>query len=313
MDDKMKADLYAPLARFAGERPDAPGWFQEILRAPYERQSLTLAGHKMEWLAWGERGLPGLVLLHGNSAHADWWRFTAPYLARRFRVVAPSLPGMGGSSHRPLYRMSQTMADLLTVVDAAGVHGRLHLAGHSYGGMIAMGMAGRFPDRVATAIAIDAPFGDFSHHDYDEDKMKKVRAAKFYPTLADSLARFRYEPPQPTTNPWATDFIARTSVEETPEGYRWKFDQNYMVHSEFDVPLVIPPARDDQKLGYIWGEHTRAVPDQGRGVRKLLPPDTPFWMIPEACHHIMVDQPIALVTALDAMLEILGAGGEKPD
>lgn len=300
-----KEDLRAPLARFGGEKPPAPAWFEQIIRAPYERRSVARAGSQVEYLAWGKAGNPGLMLLHGNSAHADWWRFTAPYLARKYRVVAPSLPGMGGSSHRPSYRMSETMADLLAVADVAGIRGRFHVVGHSYGGMIAMGMAGGFHERVATSIAVDAPFGDFGHYEYDTDNMNKVREPRYYASMAEALARFRYVPQQPTTNPWATDFIARTSLEETSQGYRWKFDQNYMTHSEFDVQLVIPPARSDQKLGYIWGEHTVAVPDEGRAVRKLLPPDTPFWMIPEAYHHVMVDQPIALVTAIAAMLDEL--------
>ena len=44
---------------------------------------------------WGREGAPGLLLLHGNGAHADWWSFIAPYLANDFRVAAMSWSGYG--------------------------------------------------------------------------------------------------------------------------------------------------------------------------------------------------------------------------
>jgi pimeloyl-ACP methyl ester carboxylesterase len=37
-------------------------------------------------------------------------------------------------------------------------------------------------------------------------------------------------------------------------------------------------------------------------VRAIAPPDTRFVEIPEAHHHIMIDQPLALVAALRALL-----------
>ena len=45
-------------------------------------------GANIELLTWGEIGKPGLIFVHGNSAHADWWSFIAPFFGR-------SLPGRG--------------------------------------------------------------------------------------------------------------------------------------------------------------------------------------------------------------------------
>jgi pimeloyl-ACP methyl ester carboxylesterase len=33
-----------------------------------------------------------------------------------------------------------------------------------------------------------------------------------------------------------------------------------------------------------------------------VPEDTPFITVPDAAHHLMVDQPLAVVTAIRAML-----------
>lgn len=300
--DPSRPELSAPLACFEGEAPEAPRWFRKAIDAPHERSLLARDGFDVEWLGWGERGKPGLLFLHGNSAHADWWRFIAPYFADRFRVAAPSLPGMGGSSHRPHYRTSDIMDDIMAVADAAGLGDRFTVVGHSYGGLMTAGLAARFPGRVATAIIVDAPFGSAAEFEYDEDELRKIRKARFYPTVAAALARFHYVPPQPCPNPWITDFIARTSLKEEAEGVRWKYDQNFLARLDTDVPLGIPPARPDQRLGFIWGQYSAMIRGHADEIAGLFPAGTPCLMIPEAFHHIMIDQPIALVAGLSAML-----------
>ncbi|MFN3371726.1 MAG: alpha/beta fold hydrolase, partial [Sphingomonadaceae bacterium] len=72
--------LAAPLAALAGAEPPMPGWARDAIAAPHERGAIMVEGVPIEWLAWGPAGAPGLLLLHGNGANADWWRFTAPLL-----------------------------------------------------------------------------------------------------------------------------------------------------------------------------------------------------------------------------------------
>ena len=45
---------------------------------------------------------PGLLLVHGNAAHAYWWSFIAPLLARDYNVAAMDLSGMGDSGWREI-------------------------------------------------------------------------------------------------------------------------------------------------------------------------------------------------------------------
>jgi len=87
----------APLAAFHGQRPPAPAWFEAALAHEPERTFVEVEGAKVEVLAWGKRGLPGLMFLHGGAAHADWWSFIAPFFAATRRVVASSFTGMGRS------------------------------------------------------------------------------------------------------------------------------------------------------------------------------------------------------------------------
>ena len=69
-------------------RPVAPAWFDAALAQAPERTHLEVEGAEIEVLIWGERGQPGLLLLHGFTAHADWWSFIAPLL-RQGRESSP--------------------------------------------------------------------------------------------------------------------------------------------------------------------------------------------------------------------------------
>src|SRR5688572_46576 len=79
--DNLPPEVQAPLAHLKGAEPPAPAWFKAALADEPERSLVDSDGSKIELLTWGELGKPGLLLVHGNSAHADWWSFVAPYLA----------------------------------------------------------------------------------------------------------------------------------------------------------------------------------------------------------------------------------------
>src|SRR3990167_8605582 len=86
-------DHVRPLEHLKGEKPPAPDWFLESLAAPSEEGSVDVAGAKIAWSAWGERGKRGLVFIHGGRAHRNWWRPFAPFFSDHYRVVAYSPTG----------------------------------------------------------------------------------------------------------------------------------------------------------------------------------------------------------------------------
>src|SRR5947209_12132259 len=116
-----EAHLQAPLAQFGGTAPPAPAWFTDAMERRPEISAVEVAGARIESLIWGERGRPGLLLLHGNGAHAGWWRFIAPFLAEQYRVCAISWGGMGGSDWREAYTTDNFVAEALASADAAGL------------------------------------------------------------------------------------------------------------------------------------------------------------------------------------------------
>src|SRR5215469_10262550 len=103
LQPNLPPEIASPLARFNGVRPPAPAWFKEALASEPEVNLVPVSGARIELLTWGERGKPGLIFVHGNSAHARWWSFIAPFFAEDYRVAALSLSGMGGSDWREAY------------------------------------------------------------------------------------------------------------------------------------------------------------------------------------------------------------------
>ena len=107
----LPPEVQAPLAPFRGREPDAPKWFKDAIAQEPERTFVESLGTRLELLTWGEIGKPGLLLAHGNSAHAEWWSFIAPLLATDFRVASMSLAGMGASDWRDSYAFDDFAED----------------------------------------------------------------------------------------------------------------------------------------------------------------------------------------------------------
>ncbi len=150
----------APLAAFHGLKPPAPAWFDEAIAHEPERTFIEVEGARVETLAWGERGKPGLMLLHGGAAHADWWSFIAPFFAEDYRVVASTFTGMGRSDWRDHYVFEQFVREAREAGRKGGAFdaGPPVVVGHSFGGRVAMGLSRDFGDELTGAVMVDPPF-----------------------------------------------------------------------------------------------------------------------------------------------------------
>lgn len=101
--------------------------------------------------AQGKEGDPPVVLLHGWPLDRSIWADVAPRLAAAgFRVVCPDLPGFGRSGPLDPGRwtvegFAEEIADFLD----ERTSGRVAVAGHSFGGYVALALAEREPERLA--------------------------------------------------------------------------------------------------------------------------------------------------------------------
>ena len=98
------------------------------------------------------------VVAHGAWSAGWAWKKMHPLLtARGHRLVTPTYTGLGERGHlaRPDIDLETHIADILGVLKFEDLKG-VSLIGHSYGGMVATGVADRARERVARLIYIDA-------------------------------------------------------------------------------------------------------------------------------------------------------------
>jgi 3-oxoadipate enol-lactonase len=126
----------------------------QILLEGFAERHHEVRGARVRLFTAGEG--PALLLLHGFGGAA--WNFDelAPLIEGR-RLLIPDLPGHGGSAPLPAPSLAG-FADLLAgILDAEGVP-QADVLGHSLGGVVAVRLAVRHPDRVRRLI-LAAPAG----------------------------------------------------------------------------------------------------------------------------------------------------------
>jgi pimeloyl-ACP methyl ester carboxylesterase len=138
---------------------------------------------KTEYGGVGAGPRPDVVLIHG-AWHGGWcWDRVATQLrGAGYRVVAPTLPGMG-ERRAELSTAIDLDSHIQTAVDACNaMTGKVVLVGHSYGGFVVTGAADRFAasGRLAGLVYLDAFVPDSGQmvSDYQAPEMRaRVKAA----------------------------------------------------------------------------------------------------------------------------------------
>jgi pyruvate dehydrogenase E2 component (dihydrolipoamide acetyltransferase) len=119
-----------------------------------EPETVTVDGRPLRFLRQGEGGEP-LVLLHGFGGDLNNWLFNLEALSADRAVYALDLPGHGGSGKDVGAGDLTALAGALRgFLDSQGLE-RVHLAGHSMGGLVAGAFAQAEPRRVRSLTLID--------------------------------------------------------------------------------------------------------------------------------------------------------------
>jgi len=281
----------------------APSWFDRALNVPFERHCVDVEGCAINYLRWGDASKPGLLLVHGNGAHAQWWSFIAPFLAREYSVVAMDMSGMGDSGYRDDYTMDLFAQEQIAVCEDAGFFDNEEppiIVAHSFGGFAAILTGALYGERLAGTVIIDSPVNPPDRPGGPPDR--KIRPHRVYATLDEAAARFRLAPPQPCENHYITDYIARTSLKKVAGGWTWKFDPK--IWRRFDIGDTSARLKATKcRIALMRGEYSVLMPPEiGEYMFGLLGHVAPVIEIPEARHHVMLDQPIAFVAAIRALL-----------
>jgi pimeloyl-ACP methyl ester carboxylesterase len=98
------------------------------------------------------------VVAHGAwSAGWAWKKMHPLMVARGHRLVTPTYTGLGERAHlaRAEVDLDAHIADILAVLEFEDL-AAVNLIGHSYGGMVATGVADRARQRIAKLVYLDA-------------------------------------------------------------------------------------------------------------------------------------------------------------
>lgn len=141
-----------PLRRAAGGPPPLP--------AGHLRWSRTLVNGRPA--VYGEAGDgPPVVFLHGwGLGHHAYKRALARLAVRGCRVLAPAMPGFGGTASLPDESDIHAYGAWANAfMDAVGVDEPAVVIGHSFGGGVSITLAHDHPDRVRQLILVNSVGG----------------------------------------------------------------------------------------------------------------------------------------------------------
>ncbi len=279
---------------------DAPQWLVTTLATTPEEDLVTVDGCSIHRMMWGDRDQPGLVLIHGGAGHAHWWSFLAP-LFPQYRVVALDLSGHGDSGRRPEYSIDHWTDEVLGVVDGAGMDGPPVLIGHSMGGFVATATAVKAGADLAGMIILDSPMVQ-SDPEVEAARLGKAFGApKVYPDIETAIGRFKTIPPQDNYQPHIFRHVAEHSLRAVDGGVSWKFDPALFGAVNRSRAAELLP-RVGGRVALIRSEFGLVTEEVGSIMYEALGRVAPVVEIPLAGHHLMLDQPLLLVTALRALL-----------
>jgi 2-hydroxy-6-oxonona-2,4-dienedioate hydrolase len=234
-------------------------------------------GFRIRYLEAGEG--PPLVHLHG----AGGLRLTPAHdlLCRQFRVIAFEMPGFGASPEnqrtRTMQEMAATMANAIAALDV----GRFCLMGTSFGGTVALWLAVRRPERVASLV-LEAPAA--------------IRLAGTQPPSGtpEEIARRLYAHPERVPPARAVDAAeaARTmTLVRRLRGPDRDAELEAALHGLATPALVVFGTRD----GVI-------PPEMGR-IYKDLMPNAHLVFVYDAGHGIAAERPEAFAEVVGDFLE----------
>ncbi len=212
---------------------------------------IQIDGRRVRYIDEGSG--PEVLLLHGWAAPAQTYRLIIDHLSPRCRVVAPDLPGFGGSQEPAVpFSVDDYVDFVLKFSDAVGLKSPL-LIGHSYGGRIIIKMMNRprLPFTVPKIILMDAagikPKRSLGYY----IKVYSYKAARrILPMLAERMRRKTGSADYRNASP----VMRRTMVLSVNENLT-------PLLSGIKVPTLL-----------IWGENDTATPlSDGQTMERLIP------------------------------------------
>lgn len=273
-------------------------WLAWGFAEPARQRWFEHDGLRLNLREWGREGDPAAILVHGGAAHSHWWDHVAPRLARGRRVVAVDLSGHGDSGWRDgPYRLGGWASEVLAVAETLRTP---VLIGHSLGGLVTLKAALQSPGTLAGAVVLDILAREINPEEQARRDRRAGRSGRLFDTREEAIARFRTLPAGGDGQiPAIVRHVAEYSVREVPGGWTWKNDRRMFLRDSLardafeavGVPVCLVSAGK--------GLLSSSAAD---GMAARLGPNATTATLPDAGHHMMLDQPVALTECLERVL-----------
>lgn len=278
-------------------------WWAAASEQTASSHPVELRGSRTHYRVWSRGVGPLLLLVHGFRGHTHWWDWIAPAFRADYDVAAVDLSGMGDSGWRAAYQPDTFALDILGLIAHLDV-GPAIVVGHSVGGVSLLRacaidtLSGREP-WIRHAIVVDSWVRLTGLPMPPENA--RAGAGGPYRDFDTARSRFRLSPVQDVADPEMLDYLARHSMRQTDEGWRWKFDPHLSPPDTSDASDLL--RRITTPVDIVYGESS-IICDRRRAeacVAALEHGRGPV-AVPRANHHLMFDQPLAFIAALRALL-----------
>ncbi|HWH30277.1 MAG TPA: alpha/beta hydrolase, partial [Mycobacteriales bacterium] len=261
-----------------------------------------------------------VLLLHGVPETSSCWSRLMPVLADGRRVLAPDLPGLGGSSYSGPYDVPSLVDQLAALVDGETGGRAVDVVGHDWGGSLALGLAGARPDLVRRLVVANAPYRSVPLH--------RALHIPFFALPAAPEALFRLGGRRVVRAMLALGWRASTpldpeSLAEYEAAYTRRSSTSAMLgyYRAATRPRIAaalrrrggaagagrPRVRADRML-VLWGARDPVLPvSTGESVVKDLGPECVMVTVPGAGHFVVEEAPHVVEEVLVDFLAEEGA------
>lgn len=233
-----------------------------------------------------------LVLLHGVGSDRSVWHPQLDHFGPERRTIAFDYPGYGESDPAPEGTTRDDYADsILAAMDALGI-GHAHVCGLSLGGVVALAMNHRAPDRCTSLVLADS----FASHPDGRaifDRSVAASNADSMRVLAESRVDLLTAQP---VDPAVRSEVIETMANIDPAAYRigaeavWLAEQEERAH-EVRCPTLV-----------LCGSLDRITPPAlSQALTKIIP-GARFEEVEGAGHLSNLEQPEAFNTLLGAFI-----------
>lgn len=266
-----------------------------------KERRFTANGLTLNCVDYGGEGNPPILFLHGGSAHGHWWDFIAPHFTHRFHALALDQRGHGESEWPEEwgYGTRHYVSDLEQLIDNWGM-GAPVLVGHSMGGHNVLVYATRHPDKLRAMVAIDSP-PIYSEMAVNFLRSLAEKPARRFTSMDEAVENFRVLPRETVAKKEILDYVARHSFKRTEEG-EWihKLDRRTMIREPLDIwddlAKITCPAL------FVKIRKSPLVDIETARKMVAMMPTGKLAEIDDSYHHVMFDNPTALVATLTEFL-----------